>query len=179
MQITLYVAGSLDGYVADEDGGVDWLETFEDSYEDGESGGSYETFFETVDCLVMGANTYEQILGFGEWPYGDRPTVVATHRNLPRAHDGVTLSSGNPSELIEEAIPDGCEHVWLVGGAALARSFLREDLIDEIRLSVIPVLLGSGIPLFGGSDIRRSLHLTGATAYESGIVEVSYTVPEQ
>lgn len=81
-QVVLYIAASLDGYIAEEDGGLEWLETFEDTYDAGEPGGSFEDFFEGVDCIVMGANTYEQVLGFEAWPYGDTPTVVTTHRDL-------------------------------------------------------------------------------------------------
>lgn len=176
MSITLYIAASLDGIIADESGGVDWLESFENSYDDGEPGGSYEDFFETVDCLVMGASTYEQVLGFGEWPYGDRPTVVLTHRELPRVTDSVTFYEGDLRPLVDETVLVEHDHIWLVGGAVLARDFLDEGLVDEIRLSVIPALLGSGISLFGESGAERALHLAGTTAYENGIVELHYEV---
>ena len=174
-QVVLYIATSLDGYIADENGGVDWLETFEDTYDDGESGGSFEAFFEEVDCIVMGANTYEQVLEFGEWPYGDTPTVITTHQDLPRVNERVEFDDREVEELVQD-VTDRHEFVWLVGGAALARSFLSEDLIDEIRLSVIPTLLGAGIELFGGSGIERALHLTNETAFDNGIVEVQYEI---
>lgn len=176
MAITLYIAASLDGFVADDSGGVDWLESFEDTHDDGEPGGSYEDFFETVDCLVMGARTYEQVLGFGEWPYGDRPTVVVTHRSLPRANDSVSFYEGDLRPLLDRGVLVEHDHVWLVGGAALARQFLDEGLVDDIRLSVIPTLLGGGISLFGESGTERPLHLAGTTAYENGIVELHYEV---
>lgn len=175
-KITLYIASSLDGFIADEDGGVEWLETFDDTYQDGESGSSYEDFFESVECLVMGANTYEQILTFGDWPYGDRPTFITTHEDLPKKKEIITFYEGNVRALVEDTIPSEYEHIWIVGGAVLAQEFLKQDLIDEIRLSVIPVLLGDGIPLFGDSGSEQALHLMDSTAYESGIVELQYKI---
>lgn len=174
--VVLYIATSLDGYVADGEGGVEWLETFEDDYDGGEPGGSYEAFFETVDCLVVGARTYEQVLGFGEWPYGDRRTVVVTHRDLPRASEHVEFYAGDLRGLVADltAVHD---RIWLVGGAALAGAFLERELVEEIRLSVIPVLLGGGVRLFGESGTSRALHLVGETAFESGVVELHYEVP--
>lgn len=176
MTITLYIAASLDGFIADEGGGVDWLESFEDTHDEGEPGGSYEDFFETVDCLVMGATTYEQVLGFGEWPYGDRPTVVLSHRNPSRVNDSVTFYEGDLGPLVDEGVLAEHDHVWLVGGAELACQFLDEGLVDDIRLSVIPTLLGSGISLFGDLGTRRPLHLAGTTTYDNGIVELHYEV---
>lgn len=182
--IVLYIAASLDGYVADPDGSVAWLEEFDDDYPagvDGES--SYESFFASVDCLVMGSHTYEQIVTefIGEdadpadaWPYGDRPTYVTTGRDLPRASDAVEFYDGDLAALVADL--DAHDTVWLVGGAALARSFLREGLLDEIRLSVVPVLRGDGIALFGGDEIAAPLHLLDVTAFESGIVELRYAV---
>lgn len=177
-EVVLYIATSLDGYVADEDGDVEWLETFEDSYEDGEEGSSYETFFEDVDCLVMGSNTYEQILSFGEWPYEDRRTIVTTQRDLRRANDHVEFFSGEVGGLVR-SVTDDYDRIWLVGGAALAQSFLAEGHIDEVRLSIVPVLLGGGIALFGPSSVPRRLHLTDETAFESGIVELHYEVRDE
>jgi dihydrofolate reductase len=174
-KVVLYIAASLDGYIADEDGGIEWLETFEDTYDAGEPGGSFEAFFEGVDCIVVGANTYEQVLGFDAWPYGDTPTVVTTRRDLHRVNESVECYDGAVEELARDVTSEH-DLVWLVGGAALARSFLREGAIDEIRLSIIPRLLGDGIELFGGSGIDRALHLTDETAYENGIVELQYEI---
>lgn len=181
-EFTLYIAASLDGFVADADGGVGWLDSFEDHYEDGVAGeSSDESFFETVDCLVMGSNTYERIVTelAGEspedWPYAGKLTHVTTSRDLPRATDDVHVFDGDLHELASE-LADGYETVWLVGGAALVRTFLRLGLLDRIRLSVIPLLLGEGISLFGESGVGRALHLEDVTAFESGIVELRYGV---
>jgi dihydrofolate reductase len=167
-RVTLYVATSVDGYVADEDGGVDWLEEF-----DGASGDDVEgfaAFFESVDCLVMGATTYDQVRGFGDWPYGDRPTYVFTHRDLSPATDAVAFVDGRVGDCAT-ALTNRYEHVWLVGGASLARQFLAERAVDDLRLARVPVLLGGGVPLFGGGYDRQRLRLRGTTTRDGGLVE--------
>lgn len=174
--VTLYIAASVDGYVASPDGGVEWLETFEDTYDDGVAGGSYDAFFDSVDALVMGSTTYEQVLGFGEWPYGDRPTYVTSSRDLPTPRDSVTVYDGDVAALVAEELAPEYGHVWLVGGAALARSFLERGLVDELRLSLVPILLGDGVQLFGADGTDTALHLLDETAYRDGIVELRYAV---
>lgn len=174
-KITLYIAASVDGFIADSDGGIEWLEAFEDSAEGGEIGVAYEEFFSDIDCLVMGSTTYEQVLTFGEWPYGDRPTYVLTHRDLPQETDAVEFFEGDVDELAAD-LRSRYDNIWLVGGAEVAREFLRADQIDELRLSVIPVLLGSGIPLFAASGQQRALKLVDSITDRSGIVEHRYKI---
>ncbi|WP_411965190.1 dihydrofolate reductase family protein [Haloferax sp. YSMS24] len=172
---TLYVATSVDGFIADADGGVEWLDEFENDAENDDVAAAYERFFDTVDCLVMGATTYEQVRSFGAWPYGDRPTFVFTHRELPLATDAVELVDGDVESVATE-LEGEYEHVWLVGGAQLAREFLREHRVDDIRLSVVPVLLGSGIPLFSADGETNELQHLETTTYETGIVELHYKI---
>ena len=121
--VTLYIAASLDGFIATEDGCVEWLEEHAGA-EDG-SDRSYEEFFADVDCLVVGSRTYEQVLSVGEWPYGERPTYVVTSRDLPLATDRVELVAGDLRELTAD-LEERYDRIWLVGGAALAQSFLNE-----------------------------------------------------
>ncbi|QRV16819.1 dihydrofolate reductase [Haloterrigena salifodinae] len=170
--VTLYIAASLDGFIATADGGVEWLEEYAS---DGENGadGSFKAFFAGVDCLVMGSRTYEQILSFDEWPYGERPTFVVTGRDLPLATDRVELVAGDLHELVDR-LEERYDRSWLVGGAALAQSFLREGLVDEIRLTVVPVLLGGGIRLFTDDGAERALETVECTSFESGLVELRY-----
>ena len=174
-KITLYIATSVDGYIATEDGGVSWLEEYQDETETDDGDGGYEEFFDSVDCLVMGSTTYEQVLGFGEWPYEQKPTFVITRRDLPLANSAVELFDGNLDSLARELIQQH-EYIWLVGGAQLAQAFLRIEHVNTLHLSLIPVLLGSGIPLFVNIDGPHGLKLIESTALSSGIVELQYSV---
>lgn len=169
--VTLYIATSVDGYIADPEGNVDWLEAVGTDAD----AGAFREFFETVDCLVMGATTYEQVRGFGEWPYGETPTYVFTHRPLEPATDTVRFVDRAVASVASE-LRQEYAHVWVVGGAALARSFLRAREVDTVRLSLVPLLLGEGIPLFSGGYDRQPLQLVGTTTRESGIVEHHYEV---
>ncbi len=171
--ITLYIAASVDGFIATEDGGVSWLEEFQEEMEDGEGG--FEAFFASVDCLLIGSKTYEQVLGFGEWPYGQKPTYVVTRRDLPRTNEAVELFDGPVDELVER-LKREYEHVWLVGGAQLAQTVLRSDQLDRLHLSLVPVLLGRGIPLFDDAGEPHDLTLLDTITRDTGIVEMQYDV---
>lgn len=178
-KITLYVATSVDGFVATDDGGVSWLDAFEeesgDEAGDGDDTGGFAEFFDGVDCLVVGSRTYEQVLTFGDWPYDEKPTFVLTRRELPRANDSVRFFAGAVNDLTAD-LRDRYEHVWLVGGADVARQFLRSNGIDELWLSVVPRLLESGIPLFDDSGVGHQLDLIESTSHTNGIVELRYDV---
>lgn len=171
--VTLYIATSADGYVADEDGAVDWLDQFQSDSEGSQEAGGFAEFFESVDCLVMGATSYQQVLGFGEWPYGETPTYVFTHRALSSAAEAVEFVDGGVASVASE-LGRRHDHVWLVGGAQLAQSFLREGEIDDLRLFFAPILLGGGIRLFGDGYDRQRLRLLDTAADDSGIVEHHY-----
>jgi len=172
-QVTLYIAASVDGYIADEDGNVDWLDEFQS--EGDEDAGGFSKFLEGVDCLVMGATTYEQILGFGEWPYGEKPTYVFTHRDLSPATEAVEFVTRDVAPLSNE-LKQQHERIWLVGGANLAQSFLREQEIDDLRLFFVPILLGEGIRLFSGDYNRQRLRLLNTDSDNAGIVEHHYEI---
>jgi len=172
--VTLYIATSVDGYIADEDGSVAWLEAFEDaaSEEDVET---YTAFLASVDCLVMGARTDEQVLTFGAWPYDDKPTYVCTHRDLSPASDAVKFVD-RPVGSLSSTLKNRYGRIWLVGGAALAQSFFREGEIDDLRLSLVPMLLGSGVRLFDGGCDRQRLRPLDTASRDTGIVEHRYEV---
>lgn len=174
-RIILYIAASVDGFIADDAGSVEWLDEFQQETATGDDDSGYEDFFTGIDCLVMGAATYEQVLTFGEWPYEDRPTYVFTHRELPRATDAVEFVEG-PVDTVAIDLKGQYEHIWLVGGATLAQEFLREHQVDGLRLSLVPVLLGSGISLFSSTGERQRLLLRDAITRDSGIVELQYKV---
>ena len=175
------MAASLDGFIARKDGRVDWLET-SDEFADGESlpPGAVEAFLETIDCYVMGSRTYETALrfesqGFG-WAYGDKPTFVLTTRELPRPRDNVEFHSGDLTQFVNEKLRPAFRNIWIVGGGAVAGECLRRGLADEIRYSILPVLIGDGIPFFENLDKDVALHLAEIKAYKNGMVELRYEV---
>ncbi len=174
--LTLHMVASLDGFIAKKDNSVSWLEDSGDVYE---KGVSYESAAETVkaiDCFVLGSRTYEHALELG-WPYGDTPTIVVTSRELPSTRKSVEFHSGDLKRLVSEVLAPRFRNIWLVGGAMLCQDFLRLGLIDEIRLSIVPVLLGEGLSLFGVSGAEKRWRLNDVVAYKSGVVELLYERP--
>jgi dihydrofolate reductase len=175
--VTLHVVSSLDGFIAEKDNSVGWLESAGGVYEAGISVSEEEaaTFLKTIDCYVMGSRTYEHALELG-WPYGDTPVVVVTGRGWPQARQSVEFYSGDLKALVDERLKPRYRNIWLVGGAMLCQRFLELGLVDEIRLMVAPVLLGEGLRLFGGSVAEERWSLKNVVAYKNGFVELSYAV---
>lgn len=171
--VTLHVVSSLDGFIARHDNSVSWLDNSPEVYEKGVSEESAAEVVSAIDCYVLGSRTYEHALQLG-WPYGDTPTVVVTNRELPSTRKSVEFHAGDLKRLVEEILAPRYENIWLVGGAMLCQSFLRLGLVDEIRLAVMPVLLGDGLSLFGNSSPETRWRLKDVVAYKSGIVELSY-----
>jgi len=180
-RVTIHMASSLDGFIARRDGSVDWLET-SDRFEGGESMDpeSVAAFLETIDCYVMGSRTYETAIGFESrglgWAYGDTPVFVLTTRELPRTRDTVEFHSGDLSRFVVERVRPAFSSIWFVGGGAVCGECLRLGLADEIRYSILPVLIGDGISFFEGLDTDVSLHLEEVKAYDSGMVALRYEV---
>jgi dihydrofolate reductase len=175
------MAASLDGFIARTDGRVDWLET-SDEFVDGDTlePGFVEAFLKTIDCYVMGSRTYETALrfeaqGFG-WSYGDKPTFVLTRRSLPRTRESVEFHSGDLAQFVNVDLRPTFPSIWFVGGGMVSAECLRLGLADEIRYSILPVLIGDGIPFFQKLDGDIALHLAEVKAYRSGIVELHYEV---
>jgi len=168
-KIILYIAQSIDGYIAAVDGSVDFLKCVE---EDGEDYGYFD-FYKSVDSVIMGANTYEQILGFGEFAYPDKPCYVFTKRSY-EGHDMVSYIQAKPEDWIKEQKKEGNKRIWLVGGATLVKGFQDAGLIDEFIISIIPAMLGSGIPLFLAHDSPFNLKLKNVKQYPTGLVQVVY-----
>ena len=172
MKITYYVASSLDGYIAKEDGDVSWLEELNISMEDA----GYNEFYSTVEALVMGRKTYEMIVSFGQWPYGDKPVWVCS-RNEIAPIKGCNLQAGStPKEAYKAANEMNINHLWLVGGGSLASSFLEGNLLTNISLSLMPILLGSGIKLFGGLPSPIKINKESEQSHESGMVQLEYSI---
>jgi dihydrofolate reductase len=171
--ITLHVVSSLDGFIANKDNTVSWMDSPADIYEKGVADEAFE-LPQPIDCYVLGSRTYEHALALG-WPYGDTPTVVVTSRELPRTRETVEFYSGNLNQLVSERLAPRYKNIWLVGGAILGQSFLRLGLVDEIRLMIAPVTLGDGLHLFGNSGIEQKWKLKNVLGYKNGFVELSYS----
>jgi dihydrofolate reductase len=171
--VTLHVVTSLDGFIARHDNSISWLESSGDVYERGVSEDSAADLVNAIDCYVLGSRTYQHALQLG-WPYGNTPTVVVTSRELPAAMKSVEFYSGDLERLLDEVLAPRYRNIWLVGGAQLCQSFLKLDLVDEIRLSITPILLGDGLRLFGHADTEKRWRLADVVAYSSGFVELVY-----
>ncbi len=175
------MVSSLDGFIANKDNSVSWFET-SDFYEKGVNEPDAEEFLKTIDCYVMGSRTYEHALELSKsygWVYGDVPTIVVTHRNLQVDRKNIEIYSGDLNNLVNERLKPNYKNIWLVGGAMLARDFIHLKLTDEIRLSVMSVILGDGTLFFDHIGQEQALHLKDVTAYKSGMVELCYEIRKE
>jgi dihydrofolate reductase len=180
-RVTIHMVASLDGFIARTDGSVDWLET-SDHFEGGDTLAPefVEEFLKTIDCYVMGSRTYETAMdfearGFG-WSYGDTPTFVLTSRELRRTRNAVEFYSGAVELLVNERLKPNFRNIWFVGGGDVSSACLRLKLADEIRYSIVPILIGDGIRFFDTINRDVALHLAEAKAYKSGMVALRYDV---
>jgi dihydrofolate reductase len=179
-KITIHMVSSLDGYIAKKDNSVSWFET-SDNYENGitVTEQDAEQFLKKIDCYVMGSRTYEHALELSKsygWVYGDVPTIVLTHRKLQVDRPNIETYSGDLHKLVNERLKPSYKNVWLVGGAELAKDFIRLNLADEIRQSILPIILGDGTPFFDEIGQEQALHLKDVRAYKSGMVELCYEI---
>ena len=172
------MVSSVDGMIAKKDNSISWFET-SSNYEKGVAGQNPEEFLKTIDCYVMGSQTYEHAVELAKtygWPYGDKPTIVVTNRNLPFERNTVEFYSGDLNKLVAERLKPRYKNVWLVGGPTLVKQFIRLRLADEIRVSVLPIILGSGTPFFDEIGQEQTVHLKNVTAYKNGMVELCYEI---
>ncbi len=180
-RVTIHMAASLDGFIARKDGRVDWLET-SDEFAGGDTmdPAFVEAFLKAIDCYVMGSRTYETALSFEAkglgWAYGDKPTFVLTSRELPRARDTVEFYSGDLAQFVNGRLRPMFRTIWFVGGSVVSAACLRLGLADEVRFSILPILIGDGIPFFEKLDSDIALHLAEVKAYKSGMVDLRYEV---
>ena len=175
MKSSVFIATSLDGYIARPDGGLDWLP------KNGGEPHGYDEFMASVDALVIGRNTYETVLGFGGWAYGCKPVVVLSNtlKKLVLPAGAVCeLMAGTPADIVLRLAGRGIRHLYIDGGVTI-QGFLRAGLIQRMVITRIPVLLGSGIPLFGElpQDIR--FEHVATRAFASGMVQSEYIIPER
>ncbi|MBD2510976.1 dihydrofolate reductase family protein [Nostoc sp. ATCC 53789] len=169
-KVTLYIAASLDGYIARSDGGIDWLSILDIEGEDY----GYAAFYESIDAIVLGSNTYEVGLGFDEWPYPGKKSFVFTKRHLQSDREDVVFVSDTVKNALANIEAQGFKNIWLVGGGALINSFLQHSLIDEYIISTIPTILGSGIQLFPPPTPEEKLELINSKQYSSGLLQSYY-----
>ena len=153
-----------------------------DEFAAGESldAGAVETFLKTIDCYVMGSRTYETALDFEAkglgWSYGDKPTFVLTSRDLRKVRDSVQFYSGELARFVDERLRPNFGSIWFVGGGEVSGECLRLGLADEVRYSIMPVVIGDGISFFDGLSQDVALHLVEVKAYQSGMVGLRYDV---
>jgi len=180
-KVTIHMAASLDGFIARKDGRTDWLET-SDHFEGGETltPEIIQAFLGSIDCYVMGSRTYETALDFEAkglgWAYGDKPIFVLTHRTPRKTRETVEFCSGDLARLVTERWKPRFRNIWFAGGGEVSAECLRLGLADEVRYSILPIVIGDGIGFFAGLDRDVALHLLEAKAYTSGIVALRYEV---
>ena len=166
-KVQVYVATSLDGYIARKDGSIDWLPQPSDS--------SYGTFYTSVDTVIMGKTTYDQVLTFGDYPYKDKKSFVFTRTQDSNNDDKNVEFLSDVEKFVKDCFPGAGKNIWLVGGAKIIESFLNQGAIDEIILTIIPIILGDGISLFQNSTNEKKLELVKTEKYDQ-IVDLHYKV---
>ena len=178
IKCSVFIATSVDGFIARNDGSIDWLMKVNSIVPEGEDGG-YKAFISTVDGLVMGRHSFEQVLSFAEWPYGTLPVIVmnSTAINIPQhLQNYVTSSSETPTALVQRLVKKGMKHLYIDGGITIQK-FIAERLINELTITLIPVLLGSGRSLFGPLKNDVELELLDIKNIGCGIVQLKYRLP--
>ncbi len=176
-KVSVFIATSLDGYIARTDGDLDWLDAAQAMVPAGEDCG-YQSFMQTVDALIMGRKTYEKVLSFSPWPYGETAVIVLSSTPIwfpETIPPTVTHTSENQHTLCERLAREGINHIYIDGGNTIQR-FLAAGLVDELTITVIPILIGSGIPLFGLLDTDVNLVCVDTKRFDFGFVQLKYRV---
>jgi dihydrofolate reductase len=177
IQSHVYIAASLDGFIARENGDLEWLEKFQELTQPGEDYG-YSEFLSKMDCLILGRGTFEKVLSFKQWPYEGKTVVVLTQSrtwneaNIPQ---GVLISSETPKTVLKRMQDKGYKNAYIDGGKVI-QSFLRENLINSLTITQIPLLLGRGIQLFGELQRDIELELIQSKSWPLGFVQSRYRV---
>lgn len=176
IRASVFIATSLDGFISRKDGSIDWLNEANASVPTGEDCG-YKAFADSIDVMVMGRHTFDLVRTFDTWPYGDKRVVVLSSRPVEIPEDWrktVSSSSEEPAALMRRLESEGVQHAYVDGGITIQR-FLGAGLIDELTITLIPVLLGEGRPLFGALKQDVKLKLLRSKAYDFGFVQVTYS----
>ena len=170
MKATVFVGASLDGFIARPNGDLDWLPHGAEDH-------GYDAFIATVDALAMGRNTYDKVLTFGTWPYGKKPVFVLSSRLLSPGPPGAVVEqmAGDPADIVSRLSSRGIDHLYVDGGITIQR-FLQAGLIQRIVVTWVPVLIGTGIKLFGPTRCDIPLRHVGTRQFASGLVQSEYEV---
>jgi len=172
LKVTYYVAMSLDGFIARKDGDVAWLDSLEISM--AETG--YDTFFDSVDALVMGRSTYDFIHNYGTWPYGKKPTWICT-RNSISIIEGCNLQAGSTPQDVKKAATElGIGHLWLVGGGRLASWFIENKMLTHISISQMPIILGEGVGVFSELEEPINVKRKNVQPQKSGFTQLDFEI---
>ncbi|NQV15060.1 dihydrofolate reductase [bacterium] len=180
LKSSVFIATSLDGFIAGPNGELDWLDAANTSVPDGEDCG-FQVFMDSIDVLIMGKKTYEQVMAFAEWPYGSKQVIVLSRNKVqipPELIQTVSDSSESPEILYKRLSSEGKKRLYIDGGITIQR-FLAAGLINDLTITVIPVLLGVGIPLFGEINSAIVLKQIAAKNYDFGFVQLTYEVIEK
>ena len=169
--VSLYISSTLDGFIARSDGAIDWLTRIDENDTDY----GYSGFYETVDGLIMGSNTFEMIHALGPWPYPDKPTFIFTNRSLKANSGNIFSVSGDPESIVRSEEFTSFRKLWLVGGSALIASCLQKGLIDEYIITMLPVVLGQGLRLFPSPAPEQWLSLSSFVQYDRGVLQMKYS----
>lgn len=176
-KVSVFVATSLDGFIARKNGSIDWLDQANAKVPLGEDGG-FSAFMASIDVVVMGRNTFDQVQSFGQWPYGEKSLVVLTKRPLtitPELQKTVSLSQESPKALLARLAHEGAQHIYVDGGLTI-QSFLAADLIDELVITLVPIILGEGKPLVGPLKNDVVLKLLATKTFDFGFVQLKYGI---
>jgi dihydrofolate reductase len=176
MKTTVFIATSIDGFIARENGGIDWLPTGDNA--EGEEDYGYQELMDSVDAIVMGRNTFELVLSFGEWAYGEKPVVVLSGQQMripDRLSKTVEWMDASPQKVIQNLTARGLEHLYIDGGKTI-QGFLKEGLIQQLIMTRVPILIGVGIPLFGSIPHDVKLRHVGTRSFGNGLVQSEYEV---
>lgn len=172
---SVFIATSLDGFIARTNGDLDWLDNASAKIPKGEDCG-YQDFMKSIDVLIMGRNTYEKVLSFGAWPYEDKPVIVLSKNKIEIPFNlttTVTSSSETPKDLCNRLSSKKFQRLYIDGGITIQR-FLAQGLIDNITITTIPIILGEGIPLFNGPNKDISLEHVKTKVFDFGFVQTTY-----
>ena len=165
------------GFIAKKDNNIDWFETT-DNYDKGILEQDVAEFYKTIDCYIMGANTYQFAMELSKehgWVYGTIPTFVISNKKFFDKRENIFFYAGDLTQFVHDNIKPYYKNIWVVGGPTLIQQFIELNLVDVLHMSILPILLGEGIPFFNQIKQEKRVHLKDVIAYKNGIVALCYT----